>query len=145
MIKDPGLSWDGEFPYDALAAAGITPRATQDEVRRASFTLMRKRMMTPGARVAWDELRIPERRMITDFLLYDLDADAEIAAATAAAQRDLNGPDGARPVCALSVTAELWDEPDADRLLPPDAADGAGDLDAFMAAAFPDWLITFDR
>jgi len=146
MIKDPGLTWDGEFPYDALAAAGITPLATQDEVRRASFMLIKKRMMTPQARVAWDELRVPERRMIADFLMYDLYAGAEIAAAAETARRDLGGPDAdTRPVRALSVTADLWEEPDPESLLPADVADGAGDLDAFMAAAFPDWLITFDR
>jgi len=146
MIKDPGLSWDGESPYDALAAAGVTPKATHDEVRRASFTLMKKRMMTPGARVAWDELRITERRMVADFLLYDLDADAEIAAAAAAARRDLDDPNaGTRAVCALSITAELWDEPDPASLLPTDVAYSAKELNAFMAAAFPDWLITFDR
>lgn len=146
MIKDPGLRWDGEFPYDALAAAGVTPQATQDEVRRASFTLMKRRMMTPGARVAWDELRVTPQRMVADFLLYDLDADAEIAAAIEAARGDLDGPDaGTRPVCALSITAELWDEPNPSSLLPADAADSTGDMNAFMSAAFPDWLITFDR
>jgi hypothetical protein len=146
MIKDPGLRWDGEFPYDALAAAGVTPQATQDEVRRASFTLMKKRMMTPGARVAWDELRVTPQRMVADFLLYDLDADAEIAAAIEATRVERDGPDaGTRPVCALSITAELWDEPNPGSLLPADAADGTEDMNAFMAAAFPDWLITFDR
>jgi hypothetical protein len=168
MIKDPGLSWDGEFPYDVLAEAGITPLATQDEVRRASFTLMKKRMMTPRVRVAWDELRDPERRMIADFLLYDLDVAAEIAAVAETTRRNLasadvagadvagadvagadaagaDADDEAGPVRALSVTTDLWDEPDPRSLLPEGLADTPEELAAFMAAAFPDSLITFDR
>jgi hypothetical protein len=149
MIQDPRLCWDGEFPYEALAAAGITPHSTQDEVRRANFDLMRKRALTPQARQAWDELRDPERRMIADFLLYDLDADAEIAASAEAARRALEAlgdphSDGP-PVRALTATSDMWEDPDTSRLLPAAAGSSIWDLGAFVAAALPDSLITFDR
>lgn len=148
MIKDPRLCWDEEFPYDTLAVAGITPHSTQDEVRRANFDLMRKRALTPQARQAWDELRDQERRMIADFLLYDLDVDAEIAASAEAARRDLEAPGDPHsdwpPVRALTATSDMWEDPDTDHLLHV-VADGPWDRRAFVAAVFPDSLITFDQ
>ena len=54
-----------------------------------SFKLMARRMMTQRARLAWDELRMIQRRMLVDFMLYDIDLTAEIAAARQAAEREL--------------------------------------------------------
>lgn len=73
MLKDPALRWPGRFPYDALAEVGITPASSQKEVLDASFELMARGAMSSELRTAWDELRIVERRLVVDFLLYDVD------------------------------------------------------------------------
>lgn len=79
MIKDPDTTWDGPFPYDVLAEAGITPDSTQREVAdEAPFTLMTSGLLTPRAQRALDELRDPQRRLVADFLLYDIDVAAGI-------------------------------------------------------------------
>ena len=82
MIKDPELKWNGPFPYDVLAAAGLTPHSTMREVKDASFVLMARDAMTPEVRAAWDELRLTPRRLLADFFLYptDLPAEADPAA-----------------------------------------------------------------
>jgi hypothetical protein len=79
MIKDPGTTWDGPYPYDELAAAGITPDSTQREVAdEAPFTLMTQGLLTTRAQRAMEELRDPQRRLVADFLLYDVDLAADI-------------------------------------------------------------------
>ncbi|AZM56190.1 hypothetical protein DMA15_29325 [Streptomyces sp. WAC 01529] len=78
MIKDPDASWEGPFPYDALAPAGVTPWTTHAEMRDVSFELLARHLMTPVTQQAWDELRGVRRRMLVDLLLYDVDPDAEL-------------------------------------------------------------------
>ena len=78
MLKDPLTQCDGPFPYDVLAAAGITPESSMKEVMEASFDLMSQGMMTPEVRRAWDELRLTPRRLFVDFFLYQVDLMAEI-------------------------------------------------------------------
>jgi hypothetical protein len=79
MLKDPLTGWDGPFPYDALAPAGITPAASMKQVVDASFDLMAQGAMSPEVREAWDQLRIPRRRLFVDFFLYDVDLREEVA------------------------------------------------------------------
>ncbi|MBW5424465.1 hypothetical protein GKQ77_23365 [Streptomyces sp. BG9H] len=89
MIKDPDASWEGPFPYDALAPAGVTPWTTHAEMRDVSFELLARHLMTPVTQQAWDELRGVRRRMLVDLLLYDVDLDAELPLAVAEIDRSL--------------------------------------------------------
>lgn len=77
MTKDPWTLWDGPFPYDVLARAGISPASTRQEVLDASFSLMAAGEMSAVERQAWDELRNAERREVVDFFLYSCDLAAE--------------------------------------------------------------------
>lgn len=70
MIKDPDTVWEGGFPYDALAAEGITPASTHREVIDLPFRLMRDRRHTRPVQVAHDELRQLHRRLVLDLLMY---------------------------------------------------------------------------
>lgn len=82
MIKDPETSWDGgPFPYDALAAADVTPWTTHAALQDVSFELLARHLMTPVTQRAWDELRSVRRRLLVDLLLYDVDPTAELPAA----------------------------------------------------------------
>lgn len=81
MLKDSHTSGDGAAPYDLLAVAGVGPSSSMKEIRDASYLLMEQRRWTPEVRRAWDELRMVERRLAVDFLLYDLDIGAETASA----------------------------------------------------------------
>ena len=72
MLNDPLADWDGPCPYDALAEVGVGPRSTMDEIRAASFALQASGRFGV-ARSAWDRLRIVERRLLVDLLLYDVD------------------------------------------------------------------------
>ena len=81
MLKDPLTKWNGHFPYDALAAVGITPASSMAEILDASFELMMQGLMSAAVRQAWDELRSTERRLFVDFFLYQLDLSAEMARA----------------------------------------------------------------
>ncbi|WP_030779577.1 hypothetical protein [Streptomyces sp. NRRL S-920] len=89
MIKDPDASWEGPFPYDALAPAGVTPWTTHADMRDVSFELLARHLMTPVTQQAWDELRVVRRRMLVDLLLYDVDLDAELPVAAAEVDRHL--------------------------------------------------------
>jgi hypothetical protein len=88
MLSDPQLPWDGPFPYDALARAGITPLSPMKAVVDASYDLMFENAMTPEIRRSWDQLRLPQERLFVDFSLYRLDwpAALERAAASVASQ-----------------------------------------------------------
>jgi hypothetical protein len=150
VIKDQLTVWNGQFPYDVLAPAGITPMSTQAEVEDASFTLMTKRMMNTTTQKAWDELRDPQRRLLVDILLYNVDPAEEIARARERIERELADP-GEPPELAgaLTVPAELLDEL-ADELTtvhlespPPVAA--PPELAPFPPQSLIDSLILFDR
>ncbi|HSS52637.1 MAG TPA: hypothetical protein VLX28_27150 [Thermoanaerobaculia bacterium] len=77
MFKDPLLRWSGRFPYEVLAGAGVTPDSTIREILDASFDLMAQGRMTAETRQAWDELRLPSRRLVVDFFLYTADPPRE--------------------------------------------------------------------
>lgn len=78
MIKDPSASWDGPFPYDVLAPAGVTPWTIHADMRDVSFELLARHLMTPVTQQAWDELRTVRRRLLVDLLLYDVDLETEL-------------------------------------------------------------------
>lgn len=42
MYKQPGLIWEGDFPYNILAQAGITPNSTMREIDAAMFFFMER-------------------------------------------------------------------------------------------------------
>jgi hypothetical protein len=99
MIQDPLTTWDGPFPYDELAAAGITPASTHKQVvDDAPFALMVSGGLTSRAQRALDELRDPERRLVADFLLYDVDLAGEIDGA-----RESLGPADGEPEVVTEV------------------------------------------
>ncbi len=150
MIVDPLTVWNGQFPYDALEPAGITPASSREDVEQASFTLMTARMMTPATQKAWQELRDMRQRLVVDFLLYDVDPAAEFGQARAAIQRQLAGHgeppglDGAFtvPVDLLHGLADELTEAGLDPPPPPDVPDG---LRALPSHDFLDGLVHFDR
>ncbi|GDY31983.1 hypothetical protein [Gandjariella thermophila] len=148
MIKDPLTVWNGPFPYDALAPAGITPRSTQAEVEDASFTLMTRRLMNPVTQKAWDELRDVRRRLLADFLLYDVDP-ADFDEARQHVRRELADPGEPSQVTdALAAPVEFLDDLAGDlsevTLTPPPPV-LPRDLDAFPPQSLIDSLISFDR
>ncbi len=153
MIKDPLTKWPGQFPYDVLAPAGVTPETTHKDMSAVSFKLMARRMMTQRARLAWDELRMIQRRMLVDFMLYDIDLTAEIAAARQAAERELadaGEPPADQQAFALhpELLHELLEELRTgltETVPEPPVPDGADALAALLPPAWLDELIGFDR
>jgi hypothetical protein len=82
LFKDPRLPWPGDFPYERLDRSlqevghpGVSPDSTGTEVKDALFDLMAKGAASPEARLAWDELRHSERRLVLDFLMYEFEAE----------------------------------------------------------------------
>jgi hypothetical protein len=73
MLTNPQVSRDGRGPYELLADVGISPSSSMKEIRDASFLVMEQGRWSPEVRRAWDELRTVERRLVVDFLLYELD------------------------------------------------------------------------
>jgi hypothetical protein len=150
VIKDQLTVWSGQFPYDALAPAGITPQSSQAEVEDASFALMTKRMMNSTTQKAWDELRDPQRRLLVDMLLYNVDPAEEIGRARARLEREL-ADTGEPPELAeaLTVPAELLHELAAElttvHLEPPGPVAAPKELGPFPSPSLIDSLIQFDR
>lgn len=77
LFKDADLPWPGEFPYDRLNRTlqdagwpGLYPASTGQRVSEAMFDLMTKGPVSREDRLAWDELRLVERRLFLDFLMY---------------------------------------------------------------------------
>ncbi|GGS16161.1 hypothetical protein GCM10010252_64570 [Streptomyces aureoverticillatus] len=91
MIKDPESAPD---PYDALADAGVTPWTSHADMRDVPFELLARRLMTPAAQTAWDELRTVRGRLLVDLFRYDVDLAAELPGAVAEIDRELAGPGG---------------------------------------------------
>ncbi|MGA4845989.1 hypothetical protein ACOBQB_06900 [Streptomyces sp. G5(2025)] len=119
MIKDPDASWEGPFPYDALAPAGVTPWTTHADMRDVSFELLARHLMTPVTQQAWDELRGVRRRLLVDLLLYDVDLAAELPGAAAEFERLLvtlqppmpvDEPSGVPPTPLPEATTRLLDD-----------------------------------
>ncbi|QDQ14292.1 hypothetical protein [Streptomyces spectabilis] len=109
MIQDP----DGPpSPYDALAEAPVTPWTSHAELRDAPFELLARRLMTPAAQAALDELRTVPGRLLVDLFLYDVDVAAELPGAVEEIDRLLagaTGPDAGEPLSDEAV-ARLLDE-----------------------------------
>ena len=150
MIKDPLTVWNGQYPYDALAVAGITPQSSQADVEQASFTLMATHTMNPTTQKAWHELRDIQRRLLADFLLYDIDPANDIGRAQERIRREL-ADHGEPPelTAAITIPAEilggLADELSEVRLEPPPPPVVPADLCAFPSQTLIDRLIHFDR
>lgn len=77
LVCDPHVPWDdGESPYRLLAArlaeGGLNPSVTNREVQDILFDLLGK-PLSAAERRAWDELRLPQARLLVDFLHYTLE------------------------------------------------------------------------
>jgi len=148
MTTDPLAQWEGIFPYDALAAVGITPRSSMREVRDASFDLMAKGRMTPEARRAWDELRLVVTRLVVDFFLYEVDLAEELPQACEQLRRALLPEREERDLSQLlSLESELERMPaDVQKVvLTPPAAAQLEEFDQLSPSELWDGLIQFDR
>ena len=69
MYKDPDTTWEGEFPYDALAPAGITPHSSMRELR-ASKRYFTKNHQIGKVHRAYTVLKEVQGRLFVDFFLY---------------------------------------------------------------------------
>src|SRR2546423_871371 len=94
MLKDPFTAWDGPFPYDLLKPVGATPELPHAEMLEIPFELLSQGLMSPEANHAWEELRLIERRLFVDLMMYELDPATGIAAAPAAVERGVADPGG---------------------------------------------------
>src|SRR5215216_3579118 len=80
MLKDPLLTWPtGPFPYDALSAANITPASDMREVMDAIYVLVEQGLRTTETELAWDELRIVQKRLWVDLFLYPITVEEILA------------------------------------------------------------------
>ncbi|ARX87198.1 hypothetical protein SMD44_06679 [Streptomyces alboflavus] len=70
LAADPFALRDETYPYRALRTAGVHPGVSMAAVSDASYTLLERGAMTWSERVAWDQLRLPGRRLQVDALLY---------------------------------------------------------------------------
>lgn len=143
-------AWEGPFPYDVLAVVGVTPLLPHAGVLDVSYELLAQGLMTPEVRKAWDELRLPQRRLLVDFLLYDVDLAPEIAAAQAAVDHELQQP-GEPPeaAAALELPPSLLDDLAGDlrdvALEPPPRLEAMPEFDDAASSRLLDELIRFDR
>jgi hypothetical protein len=96
VTRDPGIGWDGPFPYEVLAPAGVTAHTSHADVQKVPFTLMSRRRLTPDAQQAWDGLRTVRRRMLVDLFTYDTGAGTDTDTGTGAGT-DTESRTGARP------------------------------------------------
>jgi hypothetical protein len=149
MLKDPTTAWDGPFPYDVLAVVGVTPQLPHAGVLDVSFELLAQGLMTPETRKAWEELRLPQRRLLVDFFLYDVELAPEIAAAQAAVDDELRRP-GAPPeaAAALELPPSLLDDLAGElrevALEPPPPLEPMPEFDDLASSRVLDELIRFD-
>jgi hypothetical protein len=75
--QDPDMVWDGMFPYDAVASAGVTPHATMSEIRNARGYFARTRSSSKEVIQAWGELQRIDSRLFYDFFFYRLEQPPE--------------------------------------------------------------------
>ncbi|MFF4506565.1 hypothetical protein [Streptomyces sp. NPDC001401] len=91
MIKDPHVPWpDGQFPYDVLAPAGVTPYTSHADMKDATFELMQAGLMTPQAQNAHRQLRRLGTRLLADLLFFPVDLPASQLAELPGAKRELD-------------------------------------------------------
>jgi hypothetical protein len=80
LVKDPGLPWDGPFPYDDLTArlrdCGVVagPSSSAAAINDSLYDLMAHGAASAEARAAWEVLRNLGSRLAVDFFLYEVDA-----------------------------------------------------------------------
>ncbi|MDJ1137447.1 hypothetical protein [Streptomyces iconiensis] len=152
MFKDPRTTWDGPYPYDVLAPAGVTPETTHADMQDVSFELMTRRMMTPETQTAWNELRTVPRRLRADLVLYDVDPAAETPGELEATRTALSShgvpPEAGACLALDSLCHEaldgLADELDGAELELPRIQDMTEFAEP-VPPAFLDELIRFDR
>lgn len=70
MHRPANLPWSGDFPYDVLAPAGVTPGSRMVEVVMAMAHFTRHPPVPPAAHRAWADLGKVEERLFLDFFLY---------------------------------------------------------------------------
>lgn len=58
------------YPYEVLEGTGITPQSSHAVVLDVSLELQAADKMSPAVRRAWDRVRTPAERLVTDFFLY---------------------------------------------------------------------------
>lgn len=69
MDKDPCMFWEGEFPYDILEPAGITPYSSiRDVIDSMGYFIQHG--MPSGVHQAWSKLGTIKDRLFIDFFLY---------------------------------------------------------------------------
>ncbi len=76
MYKDRDMSWEGEFPYDALAPAGITPHSNMSEILN-SMGYFAQRGLVGDVNHAWSTLGMVKERLFIDFFLYRTEVQPE--------------------------------------------------------------------
>ncbi len=81
LLNDPEMPWDAGCPYEYLNARlqaaghpGIGPESSAKDIKDALFDLMATGRPSQQDRVAWDELRLLDRRLLVDFFLYRAEA-----------------------------------------------------------------------
>lgn len=136
MINDPHTAWDGPYPYDILATAGVTPHTPHSAMANdVPFDLMAQRLMTPQAQRAWKELSRIQRRLMVDLMLYDVDPVTDVAAALREAEQalaDTGAPPEAVAGClelGPALSTDLRDELGEVALEPPPDLAGMPEFD----------------
>lgn len=72
LVADPVALRDPTFPYPALADAGVTPASPAEVVADLMFALMERGMVSWQERVAWEQLRVPAKRLLVDARMFRL-------------------------------------------------------------------------
>jgi hypothetical protein len=72
MVQDPEMSWEGDFPYDVLAPAGITPYSSIREIQK-SMGYFIDRNMVEETQTLRNLLRQVKNRLFYDFFFYRLE------------------------------------------------------------------------
>jgi hypothetical protein len=124
LLDDPHLPRERPSPYrqlsDRLAEVGqppVGPNATGEVVNDLLFELMQAGGVSALDRAAWDELRQVERRLVVDFLMYEVPiTDLAAALAQLAAIEMPVAPPDHRALAVLP--------PDLARIVMPGAVDG---------------------
>ena len=70
MKKDPEMLWEGDFPYDLLQPAGVTPYSSIREVTHAMRYFTQRGSLPPGVHQALRRLEVIKERLFIDFFLY---------------------------------------------------------------------------
>ena len=74
MYQEDEIVWEGLFPYEVLAPAGITPDSSMKEVQEAMRYFMRQGQGMVADK-AWHTLKKSRQRLVVDFFLYQLPMD----------------------------------------------------------------------